>query len=142
MVENLHERLGEEEALKLPSERSFGITFVVVFALIGLFPLLHGGNIRLWALAICLITLLITLATPFLLRPLNDIWMRFALLLHRLTNPIVLGLLFVLVVIPIAFFVRLTGGVLLSPTTAPESGTYWITRKPPGPDPQSMRNQF
>jgi hypothetical protein len=45
-----HERILVENGARAGSEGSFGIVFAVLFALNQLFPLIHGGDIRLWAL--------------------------------------------------------------------------------------------
>jgi hypothetical protein len=64
-------------------ERSFGIVFAVVFALIGLYPLIHGGDIRLWALASTLVFGGLAFLWPSLLAPLNRLWFRFGMLRHK-----------------------------------------------------------
>jgi hypothetical protein len=46
---------------------------------------------------------------PRTLRPLYRTWMKFGLLLNRITTPLVLGLVFYLVVFPIGLIMRLTG---------------------------------
>jgi hypothetical protein len=142
MSENFHERIREDEEVKLPSERSLGITFAVVFALIGLFPLVHGGHVRWWAVAIAAAFLAVALIYPIILRPLNKVWMKFGLFLHKIVNPIMLGLMFGLIVVPIALIVRLVKGRLLTPKADPQVKSYWIIRNPPGPEPETMRNQF
>ena len=38
--------------IKMGSERSFGLVFAVVFAIVALFPLPRGADVRWWALAI------------------------------------------------------------------------------------------
>ena len=142
MSENFHERIREEEEVKLPSERSLGITFGVVFALIGLFPLVHGGHIRWWAVAISVAFVAVGLIYPIILRPLNKLWMKFGLLLHKIVNPIMLGLMFGLIVVPIALLVRMIKGRLLTPKADPQAKSYWIMRNPPGPEPDRCANQF
>ena len=142
MSENFHERIREEEEVKLPSERSLGITFAVVFALIGLFPPLHGGHVRWWSIAIAAAFLAVALIYPIILRPLNKLWMKFGLFLHKIVNPVMLGIMFGLIVVPIALLVRLFKGKLLTPKADPAAQSYWIIRDPPGPEPDTMRNQF
>jgi hypothetical protein len=142
-MSNHHERVtGEDEEVKPPSERSFGITFGIVFLIIGLLPLIHGGAIRLWALAVSAAFLLVAFLFAPLLRPLNLIWLRFGLLLHRVVNPVVLGAMFFLAVTPMAAFIRLRGQRLLQRQFEPDRQSYWTRREPPGPEPDSMRHQF
>ena len=68
------ETRGGHDKIKAGSERSFGIVFAVVFAIVGLFPLLQGAEgsgIRAWALIVATGFLLVALLRPALLRPLN-----------------------------------------------------------------------
>lgn len=137
-----HERLTAEEDVRVGSNRSFGITFAVVFALIGLFPLVHGGDIRLWALACSAIFAGIAFIWPAVLAPLNRLWFRFGMLLHKIVNPLVLGLMFFVIITPLALFIRLFGGKLMALDFDKSQSSYWIRRSPPGPEAESIRNQF
>jgi hypothetical protein len=137
-----HENFHHEEELRVSSDRSFGFVFSVVFAVIGLIPLLGGKPPRIWALGVSGFFLLVSVTVPSMLHGANVVWMKFALLLSKVTNPIITGLMFCLLFAPIAFFFRLTGKDLLRLKRNPAASTYWITRLPPGPAPGTMRNQF
>lgn len=139
---NVHEDLTREQEVRGSSDRSFGLVFTVVFCVAGLFPLYRGGPIRQWALMVAGVFLLAALAHPRILSPLNRVWMRFGLLLHKITNPIILGAIFYLVFTPMALLLRMLGKDLLRLKMEPGSKTYWIVRQPPGPAPESMSNQF
>jgi hypothetical protein len=137
-----HERLTVEDDVRVGSNRSFGITFAVVFAIIGLFPLVHGGQIRLWALACAAIFAGIAFVWPGVLAPLNRVWFRFGMLLHKIVNPVILGLMFFVIITPLALLIRLFGGKLMALDFDKSQASYWVRRAPPGPEPQSIRNQF
>lgn len=137
-----HEGFREREAVKSSSNRAFGIVFTVVFAAIGAFPLIGGNTPRWWAVGLAVLFLLAAIAYPRCLSPLNRLWTRFGLLLHRIVNPIVMGLLFFLVVTPTALVMRILGKRPLHLKTDPDAPTYWIPREPPGPAPESMKQQF
>ena len=79
---------------------------------------------------------------PSLLRVPNRLWFRFGMILHRFLNPVVLGMLFYVVITPVALLVRLFGGKLLPLAFDRSAVTYWIVRDPPGPAADSARNQF
>jgi hypothetical protein len=140
--QTFHEDFSREDEIKVGSERSFGIVFAVVFAIIGAFPLWNGEPLRVWALIIAGAFLLVALIAPRLLKPLNILWFRFGMLLSRVVNPVVMGFLFFLTVTPIALLMRLFGKRPLHLGFDKETDSYWIKREPPGPDPQTMRQQF
>lgn len=137
-----HERLAREENVQGSSNRSFGLVFAAVFAIIGLWPLLGDGGVRIWSLAISLAFLAVALLRPVLLAPLNRLWTRFGLLLHHVVNPIIMGLLFYLVVTPTGLVMRALGKDLLRLRFDRQAKSYWIERQPPGPAPESMKDQF
>ena len=137
-----HEDLDRTQEVKLGSERGFGFVFAVVFALVGAWPLTGDGPPRWWSLAVAGVFVALALAAPRALAPLNRLWFRFGLLLHRVINPLVMGLLFYVAVTPTGLIMRLLGKDLLGRRFDPEAETYWISREPPGPEPGSMKNQF
>jgi hypothetical protein len=68
--------------------------------------------------------------------------MRLALLLSKITNPVIMALLFVMVFAPFGILMRLLGKDLLRLKPDPAANSYWVVRTPPGPQPESMSNQF
>jgi hypothetical protein len=136
-----HERF-ERDEVRASSERSFGCVFAAVFAIIACWPLMSGGGLRLWALAVAAILLAIAVLRPALLRPLNRLWFRIGLLLHHVVTPIVMGVIFVLGVLPTALVMRLRrkDPLRIAPRRRGESN--WVVRTPPGPAPDSMKHLF
>ncbi len=124
------------------SNRSFGLVFTAFFLIVGLLPLLHGHGIRLWALWLSGVFLLLALAVPVVLAPANRLWTKFGALLHSIVSPVALGILFFVVVSPIAMVMRLMGKDPLRRKFDRSAGSYWIVRNPPGPDADSLKNQF
>jgi len=116
--------------------------FAGVFTAIALLPLVHGGAVRLWALVPAAIFLLVALVAPSILGPLNRLWLKFGLLLHKILSPVVLGIMFFLVITPIGMFLRARGKDPLRLKPNRQSKTYWIERVPPGPTPESIKDQF
>jgi len=137
-----HEDFSREDTVKVGSEKAFGIVFAVVFAIIGLWPLIDGAPVRLWSLVVAGIFLVLAFLLPQTLRPLNLVWFRFGLLLHKVVNPLVMGFLFFSTVLPIAIILRMVGKDPLHRKFDAAAETYWIKRDPPGPEPDSMRHQF
>ena len=140
--QTLHEDLAREQTVAQSSDRAFGFVFAAVFLIIGVWPLLDGNSVHLWLLAISLAFLGLALAAPKLLAPFNRLWMRFGRLLHQVISPIVLGILFFTVITPYGLVMRGFGKRTLELDFEADRESYWIRRDPPGPPPESMRNQF
>lgn len=137
-----HENHDKNEEVRGSSDRMFGFVFAVFFLIVALFPLLSGGPPRRWGLIVSFLFAAIALIVPAILAPLNKLWMRFGWLLHKLVNPIVLGVLFYAVVMPTSILMRLFGKDPLRLNLDPSAKSYWIKRDPPSPQPDSMKNQF
>ena len=137
-----HENLQREHDAVILGDRSFGIVFTEVFGVVGCWPLLSGGGVRLWALAISMAFLICALFRQSLLSPLNKNWTRFSLILNRFVNPVVMGLIFYLSVVPTGFVMGLLGKDLLKLKRDPEAKSYCMKREPPRPYPKWIRNQF
>jgi hypothetical protein len=126
----------------LSSDRMFGLVFGVAFVIVGVLPALDGNLPRLWAIIIGVAFLILAFAVPRVLHRANVYWSKFGLLLNRIVNPVVMGLLFFAVVTPIALIFRTLGNDPLRLRLDPTAATYWIDRVPPGPSPESIKNQF
>ena len=137
-----HEDFGRSGPIKRASNRATGFVFAAVFAIIALWPLWTSGAIREWALIIAAALAVVTLAIPRALGPLNRAWQGLGVVLHRVVSPLVMGLLFYLTVTPTGLLMRLFGKDPLRLRLDPEAKSYWIERRPPGPAPETMRQQF
>lgn len=137
-----HERLAVDEAVQGSSNRSFGLTFAVLFVLLGIWPVLRGRPLRVWALVIAAAFFMAALALPRTLTPLNRCWLTIGLLLHACVSPAILGAVFYTTVTPIGLVGRLLGKDPLRLRLDPDAATYWIDRHPPGPAPDTMPRQF
>jgi hypothetical protein len=137
-----HEDLTRNQAVEGSSDRSFGLVFAVVFLIVACWPLLYGQLPRWWAFGIAAGFTAIAIAKPEILGGLNRLWIKIGLLLGRIVSPIALGVLFYGVVTPIGLLMRLTGKDPLRLKLDAGADSYWIPRKPPGPPPDSMTNQF
>ena len=137
-----HERLSRDEAPAGGSDRGFGVVFAIVFAAVGLFPLLGGEPPRGWSIAVAGALLAVALVKAHWLAPLNRVWTRFGLLLQRVVNPLVMAVIYFAVVTPTGLVMRALGKDPLRLRRDPAAESYWIHRDPPGPERESMTNQF
>lgn len=136
------EPVRQERHTEGSSDRVFGLLFAAIFGGVGLWPLWHAGGVRPWALVVGAVFLLLALALPRALSALNRGWMQFGLLLNRIVSPLAIGIVYYLTLVPTALLMRLFGKLPLQLKYDPEAASYWIARKPPGPDPQTMNDQF
>lgn len=112
-----------------PSNRSFGLVFMLVFALVGTLPWWRGDPLRTWALVVAGAFGLAAMAAPSTLAPLNRVWLRLGLAMHRIVNPLVMGGLFYLVVTPFGLVRQILGkGLTPRLRRDPAATTYWIER--------------
>lgn len=134
-----HER---EETIEGSSDRTFGLVFAAFFSIVACQPLFSGGALRIWALVLGAVSLSLALLRPSALTKLNLLWMRFGLFLGKIVSPVALGVLFLAVITPVGWGLRLMGKDPLRLKFDPAADSYWITRNPPGPDPKTMNKQF
>ena len=126
------------ETIKLPSNRSFGIIFFIVFLIIALWPLKNNGDVRIIPICISLIFLILGLFNSNLLKPLNFLWMKFGLMLGKIIAPIVMMIVFFIVLTPLSFIIKLFDNDLLKIKFI-KNKSYWIIRKQ---NVGSMKKQF
>jgi hypothetical protein len=139
---NFPERIEHGDDLPGSSDRVFGLVFSVFWSVVALAPVIKGRSIRVWAVTLAAAFLISGLVRPNVLRPLNQVWQRFGQLLQKLTNPIVMAILFFSSIVPFGLILRLLNRDVLRLKWERGSVTYWIPRNPPGPPPESMKDQF
>jgi hypothetical protein len=139
MAKNFHESYAADE-IKPPSERATGLVFATMAMIVAV--LWRNSPTVLWvALGIATVLAAVGLIAPILLKPLNTLWFRFGLLLHRAVNPIVMFAMFALVVVPAGAIMRLWRDPLRS-RGVPADSSYWIDRTESCDAAKSMINQF
>ena len=124
------------------TDRSFGFVFAAVFLIVALYPLVSSQAVRPWAMVVAGVFLVLALFIPKVLGPANRMWTKFGLLLHNVVSPLALGILFFLVVTPTGLLMRIFGKDPLRLRFDAAADSYWIKRTPPGPDAESLKNQF
>ena len=130
------------QEVRTSSDRAFGLTFGGVFLALPLILWWRRGALTAWPFAVAAVFLLVAMLRPAMLGPLNRLWMRFGLLLARITNPVVMALVFFAAVTPVALTMRLLGKRPLLLGFDRTAKSYWIERRPPGPPADTMANQF
>jgi hypothetical protein len=143
MKSAIHEDFSRSETVSPGSDRSFGFVMAAALFLLAVLRGWHGG--RVWLLTaggLATLFLAVALLRPAALNRLNRAWLKFGLLLHHVVNPVVMGLVFYSTVLPTGLVMRAMGKDLLRSKLEPEAESYWIVRRPPGPAPTTMTDQF
>ena len=84
------------------------VTSGVVVGLFGLLlPWLFGFGWPRWPWILAAVLSLMGLVVPMALQPVYKLWMRFGLILSKITTPIIMGLVFFLVITPTGWIRRL-----------------------------------
>lgn len=141
MTTQSHEPLTSFRTVAAGSSRKFGVTVGLILCVLAVVPLIrHHAPIRWWLLAIGLVLFAFGLVAPRWLDPVNRLWFRLGLLLARITNPVVMGVMFFCAVVPFAWLIRRLGHDLLRLRRDPDAASYWIPKDAAGTAP--LTKQF
>lgn len=129
MATQSHESLTSFRKVSTGSDRKFGVTVGLILSFIAVWPLIrHHASVRFWLLAIGLLLVVLGVAAPKLLAPLNKLWFKLGMVLAAVTNPIVMGAMYYLAVVPFGWVLRARGRDLLRLKRDASAKTYWIER--------------
>lgn len=115
--------------------RDFGLTSgTIVAVLFGLvLPWLMEREFPLWPWIVCGVLVAWSLVAARTLRPVYRVWMRFGILMSRVTVPLLMSLVFFLVVTPLGAIRRLLTGDQIAKRRDPSLDSYRLSserRKP------------
>ena len=129
---------------KLPSERSFGYFFSAILIISAAYSVYKGHSESIAASLFALggIFLAISIIKPILLGPFNRAWFMLGMLLGKFVSPIVMGVMFFLMITPIAILMRIRGRDVLGLRKKKDAATYWNARAAAEPSAASFKNQF
>ena len=144
MVSGLHEEFSREHAVEVASNKRFGLV-------VGGIALLFGCARAWWhdeigplsgaLMAIGLVLIAAALVKPDVLESANRGWMKFGLLLHKVTNPIFLGGMYAIAIVPTGLMMR-AFGVDPMGVRRPRGDTYWIARRTGSSTAESLEKPF
>jgi hypothetical protein len=149
MKPTFHEDFGRKEEVKGSSDRGFGLTVGGILLAIAA----GRAGLQVWdgagpgwveAVLAGVGALLVGfgLLAPARLALLNRAWTGLGLVLFKVVNPVVLGLIYLSTIVPIGLLLRVRGRDLLSLKLDRQAASYWVVREPPGPAPATMIRQF
>lgn len=126
---------------RAPSNRTFGLVFAAVFAVLAAIAWLLTGAPAAWAVAVSTAFLVTAVAVPGLLLPLNRLWGSLARRLGSVSNALLLGLFFTLVVVPAGLLMRIIGRDPMTRRRDAELPSYWTPVKR-GLSPENLSDLF
>ena len=121
--------------------RNFALSNGAIIAvLFGIFlPWLFEFGRPVWPWILALALAVAGLTIPMSLRPVYRGWMRFALLLSKITTPIIMGIIYYLVITPIGLFRRLFARDAMA-RNKDDSSSYRVASRKPAPG--SLKRPF
>ena len=111
--------------IKRLSDRAFGLTFAAIFAAIVLVIWLVSHAVPRWAVVLSGSFLALALFAPWILLPLNRLWMWFTQALGHVVNFVLLGVFFFTLVTTFGLAMRLFGHDPMTRKRDPDVDSYW-----------------
>lgn len=134
-----HESFDRKEKFSLGSDKKFGFTFALIFLFLALFFNVSPAVKVIFAVVGLAFATISTL-NPIYLHQLNVLWGRFGLILSKIVSPLVLGILFYLVFMPVGLLLKISGKDILNKKINKNLKTYWINSNQTLTS--SMKDQF
>ena len=129
-------------SLELPSNRKFGFFFSLVFLILaGYFWWISVEPLVACFIFLSGAFLLITLFKADLLLPLNRIWMRLGLVLGMIVSPVIMGIIFFGLFVPLGIMMRVFGRDELRLKTISRP-SHWRERSSEQTDVDAFKRQF
>lgn len=122
--------------------RKFGITMAVGLGVIGALFLWRGKGEPMIFFGLAALFLILGLALPVVLRPVQRAWMAFAIVLGWVMTRVILVVLFYVGITPVAIIARIVGKRFLALGFEPAKASYWDRREKPDRGSERYESQF
>jgi hypothetical protein len=144
LASGLHEEFSRDHAVEAASNKRFGIV-------VGGIALAFGCARALWhaevgwlsgvLIAVGLVLIVAALIKPDTLEGAHRSWMKLGLMLHKVTNPVFLGAMYGIAIVPTGLMMRLFGVDPMGMRRA-RGSSYWIARQKGGSTAESLEKPF
>ena len=122
--------------------RKFGITIGTALIVLTVVLYFLDKSYYLYFGAAGLLLIIAGFLFPVILKPLNIIWMGFAIILGWFSSRIILTIVFYFVLTPISFIAKISGKKFLDLKYKTNESSYWIKREIIKPDRSSYEKQY
>jgi hypothetical protein len=128
--------------IQLPSNKSFGYFFSLIFLSSSFYFIIFNNNKKLgyFFLLITIIIFVVTFFKADKLQPLNKLWMHFGYILSIIMTPLIMGIIFFGLFMPFGLFMKLFGRDELRLKKS-KYNSNWIIRSNKLPQ-TNFKNQF
>jgi hypothetical protein len=144
MASGLHEEFARDYQVEAASNKRFGLVVGAILLLFGAIRALLHWEIG-WMAGVLggigLVLILAALIKPDALAGANRGWNRLGLVLHKITNPLFLGAMYAIAIVPTGLLMRAFGADPMNLKRGDKS-TYWIAREKGGSTAQSLEKPF
>jgi len=144
VASRLHEEYSREHAVEAASNKRFGVVVGAIALVFGCARALWHGEISPFSgalIAIGLVLIVAALIKPDVLEGANRGWMNLGLMLHKVTNPIFLGAMYGIAIVPTGLMMRLFGVDPMGMRRA-RGNSFWIARQKGGSTAESLEKPF
>ena len=117
----------------------FALIWAGIFMAAGVLPLLKGGEIRIWAVAISLLFVAVSIIKPELLARFHQLRTKFGGFMGSIISKVMMFILYFGLFTPVSFVLKLLGKDLLDKKIDRSQKSYWTERET---QPESMKHQF
>ena len=122
--------------------RSFGITVGIVFGVLAFALWWQGKANFIYFAAISIVLVVLGLIFSAVLKPIQKIWMGFALIIGYFMTRVILSVLFYLILTPLSLISRIRGKDFLNLKIDKNAASYWIKRDELSFNKESYEKQF
>jgi hypothetical protein len=122
--------------------RKFGIGLGIILAVIACVQLLKGHAAYPWFFGAAALTALAGILFPICVKPVFILFSYLGAVMGWFSTRVILGLIFFLLLTPIALVMKLAGKKFLTTGIDRNLGTYWTVRNKTYRDAESFENQY
>ena len=99
-----------------------GVTIILLFGIV--LPIVFTNKSPYFIWVISFIFIILSWLAPLSLRPLYSVWMKFGLMMNKITTPILLGIVFYLIITPMGIIMGVMGRDILQLKADKNKETY------------------
>jgi Saxitoxin biosynthesis operon protein SxtJ len=144
VASGLHEEFSREHAVEAASNKRFGLVVGGIALVFGCLRAWWHDEVGLLSgalMAIGLALIAAALIKPDVLAGAHRRWMQLGLLLHKVTNPLFLGAMYAIAIVPTGLMMRLFGVDPMG-LRRPRGETFWIARGKGSSSAESLEKPF